>query len=126
MKKQIIHTNAAPAAIGPYSQAVRVGDTVYLSGQTPLDPSTMELVSGGIDAQAQQVFENLSAIAKAAESELAHAVKLTIYLTDLDNFQSVNKVMRNYFEEPYPARVTVGVASLPKAAAVEIDAILVV
>ncbi len=126
MKKQIIHTNAAPAAIGPYSQAVRVGDTVYLSGQTPLDPSTMELVSGGIEAQAQQVFENLSAIAKAAESELAHAVKLTIYLTDLDNFQSVNKVMRNYFEEPYPARVTVGVASLPKAAAVEIDAILVV
>ena len=126
MKKQIIHTNAAPAAIGPYSQAVRVGDTVYLSGQTPLDPSTMELVSGGINAQAQQVFENLSAIARAAESELAHAVKLTIYLTDLDNFQSVNKVMLNYFEEPFPARVTVGVASLPKAAAVEIDAILVV
>ena len=126
MKKQIIHTNAAPAALGPYSQAVRVGDTVYISGQTPLDPSTMELVSGGIDAQAQQVFENLSAIARAAESELAHAVKLTIYLTDLDNFQSVNKVMLIYFEEPFPARVTVGVASLPKAAAVEIDAILVV
>lgn len=126
MKKQIIHTNAAPAALGPYSQAVRVGGTVYISGQTPLDPSTMELVSGGIDAQAQQVFENLSAIARAAESELAHAVKLTIYLTDLDNFQSVNKVMLNYFEEPFPARVTVGVASLPKAAAVEIDAILVV
>ncbi|MAQ19914.1 MAG: reactive intermediate/imine deaminase [Gammaproteobacteria bacterium] len=126
MKKQIIHTNAAPAALGPYSQAVRVGDTVYISGQTPLDPSTMELVSGGINAQAQQVFENLSAIARAAESELAHAVKLTIYLTDLDNFQSVNKVMLNYFEEPFPARVTVGVASLPKAAAVEIDAILVV
>ena len=126
MKKQIIHTNSAPAALGPYSQAVRVGDTVYVSGQTPLDPSTMELVSGGIDAQAQQVFENLSAIARAAESELAHAVKLTIYLTDLDNFQSVNKVMLNYFEEPFPARVTVGVVSLPKAAAVEIDAILVV
>ena len=126
MKKQIIHTNAAPAALGPYSLAVRVGGTVYISGQTPLDPSTMELVSGGIDAQAQQVFENLSAIARAAESELAHAVKLTIYLTDLDNFQSVNKVMLNYFEEPFPARVTVGVASLPKAAAVEIDAILVV
>ena len=126
MKKQIIHTNAAPAALGPYSQAVRVGDTVYISGQTPLDPSTMELASGGIDAQAQQVFENLSAIARAAESDLAHAVKLTIYLTDLDNFQSVNKVMLNYFEEPFPARVTVGVASLPKAAAVEIDAILVV
>jgi reactive intermediate/imine deaminase len=126
MKKQIIHTNAAPAALGPYSQAVRVGDTVYISGQTPLDPSTMELVSGGIDAQAQQVFENLSAIARAAESDLAHAVKLTIYLTDLDNFQSVNKVMLNYFEEPFPARVTVGVASLPKAATVEIDAILVV
>ncbi len=126
MKKQNIHTNAAPAALGPYSQAVRVGRTVYISGQTPLDPSTMELVSGGIDAQAQQVFENLSAIARAAESELAHAVKLTIYLTDLDNFQSVNKVMLNYFEEPFPARVTVGVASLPKAAAVEIDAILVV
>ena len=126
MKKQIIHTNAAPAALGPYSQAVRVGDTVYISGQTPLDPSTMELVSGGINAQAQQVFENLSAIARAAESDLAHAVKLTIYLTDLDNFQSVNKVMLNYFEEPFPARVTVGVASLPKAAAVEIDAILVV
>jgi len=126
MKKQIIHTNSAPAALGPYSQAVRVGDTVYISGQTPLDPSTMELVSGGIDAQAQQVFENLSAIARAAESELAHAVKLTIYLTDLDNFQSVNKVMLNYFEEPFPARVTVGVVSLPKAAAVEIDAILVV
>ncbi len=126
MKKQIIHTNAAPAALGPYSQAVRVGDTVYISGQTPLDPSTMELASGGIDAQAQQVFENLSAIARAAESDLAHAVKLTIYLTDLDNFQSVNKVMLNYFEEPFPARVTVGVASLPKAATVEIDAILVV
>ena len=126
MKKQNIHTNAAPAALGPYSQAVRVGRTVYISGQTPLDPSTMELVSGGIDAQAQQVFENLSAIARAAESELAHAVKLTIYLTDLDNFQSVNKVMLNYFEEPFPARVTVGVASLPKAATVEIDAILVV
>ena len=126
MKKQIIHTNSAPAALGPYSQAVRVGDTVYISGQTPLDPSTMELVSGGINSQAQQVFENLSAIARAAESELAHAVKLTIYLTDLDNFQSVNKVMLNYFEEPFPARVTVGVASLPKAAAVEIDAILVV
>ena len=126
MKKQIIHTNAAPAALGPYSQAVRVGGTIYISGQTPLDPSTMELVSGGIDAQAQQVFESLSAIARAAESELAHAVKLTIYLTDLDNFQSVNKVMLNYFEEPFPARVTAGVASLPKAAAVEIDAILVV
>jgi len=126
MKKQIIHTSSAPAALGPYSQAVRVGDTIYLSGQTPLDPSTMELVGGDIQAQARQVFENLSAIAKAAESELSHAVKLTIYLTDLDNFQSVNKVMRNYFEEPYPARVTVGVASLPKAAAVEIDAILVV
>ena len=126
MKKQNIHTNAAPAALGPYSQAVRVGRTVYISGQTPLDPSTMELVSGGIDAQAQQVFENLSAIARAAESDLAHAVKLTIYLTDLDNFQSVNKVMLNYFEEPFPARVTVGVASLPKAATVEIDAILVV
>jgi len=126
MKKQIIHTSSAPAALGPYSQAVRVGDTIYLSGQTPLDPSTMELVSGDIQAQARQVFENLSAIAKAAESELSHAVKLTIYLTDLNNFQSVNKVMRDYFEEPYPARVTVGVASLPKAAAVEIDATLVV
>ena len=126
MKKQIIHTNDERAALGPYSQAVRVGDTVYISGQPPLDPSTMELVSGGIDAQAQQVFENLSAIARAAESDLAHAVKLTIYLTDLDNFQSVNKVMLNYFEEPFPARVTVGVASLPKAATVEIDAILVV
>ena len=126
MKKQIIHTSSAPAALGPYSQAVRVGDTIYLSGQTPLDPSTMELVDGDIQAQARQVFENLSAIAKAAESELSHAVKLTIYLTDLNNFQSVNKVMRDYFEEPYPARVTVGVASLPKAAAVEIDATLVV
>jgi reactive intermediate/imine deaminase len=126
MKKQIIHTSSAPAALGPYSQAVRVGDTIYLSGQTPLDPSTMELVGGDIQAQARQVFENLSAIAKAAESELSHAVKLTIYLTDLNNFQSVNKVMRDYFEEPYPARVTVGVASLPKAAAVEIDATLVV
>jgi reactive intermediate/imine deaminase len=126
MKKQIIHTSSAPAALGPYSQAVRVGDTIYISGQTPLDPSTMELVDGDIQAQARQVFENLSAIAKAAESELSHAVKLTIYLTDLNNFQSVNKVMRDYFEEPYPARVTVGVASLPKAAAVEIDATLVV
>jgi|TARA_B110000263_G_C15027477_1_gene382430 reactive intermediate/imine deaminase len=126
MKKQIIHTISAPAAIGPYSQAVRVGDTIYLSGQTPLDPLTMELVGGGIKAQARQVFENLNAVAKAAESELSHAVKLTIYLTDLNNFQSVNKVMSDYFEEPYPARVTVGVASLPKAASVEIDAILVV
>jgi reactive intermediate/imine deaminase len=126
MKKQIIHTISAPAAIGPYSQAVRVGYTIYLSGQTPLDPLTMELVGGGIKAQARQVFENLNAVAKAAESELSHAVKLTIYLTDLNNFQSVNKVMSDYFEEPYPARVTVGVASLPKAASVEIDAILVV
>lgn len=125
MGKERVHSEAAPAAIGTYSQAVRVGQTVYLSGQIPLNPLTMELVDGGIDAQIRRVFDNLAAVADAAGGGLSDVVKLTVYLTDLGDFQRVNEIMSLYFEEPYPARAVVGVVALPKAAAVEMDAILV-
>ena len=120
-----VSTPDAPQAIGTYSQAIRAGNTVYLSGQIPLDPRTMELVTGGFEAQARRVFENLSAVAAAAGGTLANAVKLNIYLTDLGNFAELNRVMAEYFTAPYPARATLGVASLPRGAAVEVDAILV-
>jgi reactive intermediate/imine deaminase len=124
MPRTIIHTEDAPAAIGTYSQAVRVGTTVYLSGQTPLDPKTMELVAGDFEAQTRRVFENLKAVAAAAGSTLDHAVRVGIYVTDLGNFPIVNKVMAEYFQQPYPARTTIGVASLPRGSAVEIDCVL--
>ena len=120
-----VSTPDAPQAIGTYSQAIRSGNTVYLSGQIPLDPRTMELVTGGFEAQARRVFENLSAVAAAAGGTLANAVKLNIYLTDLGNFAELNRVMAEYFTAPYPARATLGVASLPRGAAVEVDAVLV-
>ncbi|HVJ28917.1 MAG TPA: RidA family protein [Gammaproteobacteria bacterium] len=125
MPKEPIHTPRAPAAIGPYSQAIRAGSTIYLSGQIPLDPKTMELVKGDIREQARQVFDNLAAVAEAAGGSFANAVRLTIYLTDLANFPVVNEIMAEYCKEPYPARVTIGVAQLPRGAAVEIDGILV-
>lgn len=124
MTRSIISTASAPAAIGTYSQAVRAGDTVYLSGQIGLDPATMEMVDG-FEAQTVRVFENLKAVAEASGGSLADAVKLTIYLTDLSNFGKVNEVMARYFSEPYPARAAVGVRELPKGAVVEADAILV-
>jgi reactive intermediate/imine deaminase len=124
MPRTIIHSEHAPAAIGTYSQAVRVGNTVYLSGQTPLDPKTMELVAGDFEAQTRRVFENLKAVAAAAGGTLNHAVRVGIYVTDLGNFPTVNKVMAEYFAQPYPARTTIGVASLPRGAAVEIDCVL--
>ncbi len=124
MSKQIIATGAAPAAIGTYSQAVRVGDTIYMSGQIGLDPVSMQVVDG-IDAQIVQVFENLAAVAKAADSSLADAVKINIYLTGLANFAKVNEVMARYVPEPYPARAAVGVKELPRGALVEADAVLV-
>jgi len=125
MPKEPIHTPKAPAAIGPYSQAVRAGSTIYLSGQIPLNPATMELAKGDIRAQTRQVFDNLVAVSEAAGGSLANAVRLTIYLTDLANFPVVNEIMAEYCKEPYPARVTIGVAQLPRGAAVEIDGILV-
>ncbi|HHJ12790.1 MAG TPA: RidA family protein [Gammaproteobacteria bacterium] len=125
MQGKVIHTDKAPQAIGTYSQAVRCGDTVYLSGQIPLVPETMELVEGGMEAQIRQVFDNLSAVAAAAGGGLADIAKLNIFLTDLAHFPLVNQVMADYFSEPYPARAAIGVASLPKGAAVEMDAILV-
>jgi reactive intermediate/imine deaminase len=121
-----ISTADAPGAIGTYSQAVRTGNTVYLSGQIPLDPKTMELVTGDVETQVRRVFENLRAVARASGGDFANAVKVTVYLTDLGNFQTVNKVMAEYFSQPYPARAAIGVAALPRGAAVEIDAILVV
>jgi len=124
MKTEIIATPHAPAAVGPYSQAVRHGDTVYLSGQIALDPATGQLVSGGIDVQAQQVIRNLEAVCKAAGGDLGSIVKLNIYLTDLGHFATVNEIMAATFAEPYPARATVGVAALPLGAAVEMEAIL--
>jgi reactive intermediate/imine deaminase len=124
MARTIISTDQAPAAIGTYSQAVRVGNTVYVSGQIPLDPATKELVPGDMEAQVRRVFENLKAIATAAGGSLANSVRVTIYLTDLSHFALVNKVMAEYFSEPYPARAAVGVASLPRGAAVEADCIL--
>ena len=123
--RQAIHSPAAPAAIGPYSQAVRCGDTVYLSGQIPLDPQTMELVGGDIAAQSRRVFDNLEAVCEAAGGSLAQIARIGIYLTDLSNFAAVNSVMAEYFAAPYPARSTIGVASLPRGAQVEVDAVLV-
>jgi reactive intermediate/imine deaminase len=125
MSRQPIHTDRAPAAIGPYSQAVRCGSTVYLSGQIPLDPATMELVGGDIATQARRVFDNLSAVCEAAGGSLAQIARIGIYLTDLSHFAAVNAVMTDYFSAPFPARSTIGVASLPRAAQVEVDAILV-
>jgi reactive intermediate/imine deaminase len=125
MAREVISTPEAPQAIGTYSQAVRVGDTVYLSGQIPLDPQTMALVDGGMEAQITRVFDNLQAVARAAGGSLADVVKLNIFLTDLAHFALVNEVMARYFQEPYPARAAIGVASLPKGAAVEMDAVLV-
>lgn len=125
-QRTIIQTNSAPEAIGTYSQAVKVGETVYLSGQIPLVPDTMELVSGGMEAQIVQVFENLKAVAEAAGGDLADITKLNIFLTDLSHFALVNEVMAKYFNQPYPARAAVGVASLPKDVPVEMDAIMVI
>lgn len=124
MSKKAIHTDSAPAAIGPYSQAVRHGDTVYLSGQIPLHPETMEMVDGDVRDQVHRVFQNLSAVAEAAGGSLDDIVRLTVYLTDLANFGSVNEIMAEYFSEPYPARAAIGVSQLPRGAEVEIDAVL--
>ena len=125
MKKEIIRTDKAPQAIGPYSQAVKVGNTVYLAGQIPLIPETMALEQGDMRAQIRRVFENLGAVAKTAGGSLQDVVKLNVYLTDLAHFPLVNEVMAQYFQEPYPARAAVGVAALPKAAEIEMDAIMV-
>ena len=124
MNRSIISTPDAPSAIGTYSQAVRVGDTVYVSGQIPLDPATMQLVSGDIDAEIRRVFDNLKAIATAAGGSLASAVKVTVFLTDLAHFARVNEIMATYFPQPYPARAAVGVAALPRGARVEMECIL--
>jgi len=124
-QRRIISTTAAPAAIGPYSQAVRVGATVYLSGQIPLDPATGKLVEGDFGAQARRVFENLSAVATAAGGSLADVAKLTVYLIDLGRFAEVNEIMARYFAAPYPARAAIGVAALPRNSEIEIDAIMV-
>lgn len=120
-----IQTALAPAALGPYSQAIRSGSMVFMSGQIPLNPETMALVDGGIEAQTRQVFKNLAAVATAAGCDLQHAVKITIYLTDLNDFATVNSIMAEQFQEPYPARATIQVSALPKGSMVEIDAILV-
>lgn len=125
MAKSIISTDNAPQAIGTYSQAVKIDQTVYLSGQIPLVPKTMELVEGDIRTQITQVFNNLTAVAEAAGGSLADVVKLNIYLTDLSHFPLVNEVMSEFFSQPYPARAAVGVAELPKASQVEMDAVLV-
>lgn len=124
--KAVIHTASAPAAIGTYSQAIKVNNTVYLSGQIPLDPATMTLVDGDFAAQAHQVFKNLQAVCEAANGSLADIVKLNIYLTDLANFPVVNEVMAQYFKQPYPARAAVGISQLPKGAQVEADGVMVV
>ena len=121
--KQAIHTAAAPQAIGTYSQAIRCGDSIYLSGQIGLDPASMQLVDG-IDAQIHRVLQNLQAVAAEAGARLDHAVKLTVYLTDLSHFARVNEIMSTYFTQPYPARAAIGVAGLPRGALVEVDAIL--
>lgn len=122
--KSIISTDQAPAAIGTYSQAVKVDSTVYISGQIPLDPATGELVAGDMASQVRRVLDNLSAVAQAAGGSLADAVKLSVFLTDLAHFATVNEVMAEYFDQPYPARAAVGVAQLPKGAQVEADAVL--
>lgn len=125
MSRSIIHTDLAPKAIGTYSQAVRAGDTVYVSGQIPLDPSSGQLVSGDIEAEIRRVFDNLAAIAAAAGGSLAHVVKLGVFLTDLAHFAKVNEIMATYFHEPYPARAAVGVAALPRGVRVEMECVLV-
>jgi len=124
MTRTIISTPEAPAAIGTYSQGVRVGNTVYVSGQIPLDPATMQLVSGDIDAEIRRVFDNLAAVARAAGGTLDDAVKVTVFLTDLAHFGRVNEIMAAYFQQPYPARAAVGVAALPRGARVEMECIL--
>jgi reactive intermediate/imine deaminase len=124
MTKEAIHTDSAPAAIGTYSQAIRASKFVFLSGQIPLVPETMEIVDGDFEARARQVFSNLAAVANAAGGSLDDAVKITVFLTNLDNFATVNAVMEDFFEQPFPARAAVGVASLPKGVDVEADAIL--
>ena len=126
MSKKAIQSGGAPAAIGTYSQAITSGQFVFMSGQIPLDPGTMEIVDGDFEARARQVFDNLKAVAEEAGGSLDQIVKLTIYLTDLDNFATLNSVMTDYFHEPYPARAALGVASLPKGADVEAEAILAV
>lgn len=124
MKKTAIHSDGAPAAIGTYSQAIQSGQLVFMSGQIPLDPATMDIVAGDFETRARQVFDNLKAVANAAGGDLDDIIKLTIYLTDLDNFATVNTVMADYFTQPYPARAALGVAALPKGADVEAEAIL--
>jgi len=124
MNKSVISTDKAPAAIGPYSQAIKMGDTVYLSGQIPLDPESMTLVEGDISAQVHQVFKNLTAVCEAAGGTLQDIVKLNIFLTDLSHFATVNDIMTEYFRQPYPARAAIGVAELPKGAQVEMDGIV--
>ena len=124
MSKKALHTDDAPAAIGTYSQAIQTNGLVFMSGQIPLDPATMELVEGDFEARARRVFDNLRAVAEAAGSDLNSIVKLTVYLTDLSNFATVNSVMTEYFDEPYPARAALGVSSLPKGADVEAEAVL--
>ncbi len=123
--RAVIHSKQAPDAIGTYSQAVKVDNTVYLSGQIPLDPATMTLVEGGFEAQAEQVFKNLSAVCEAANGSLNHIVKLNLYLTDLENFTVVNEVMARYFREPFPARAAVGISQLPKGALFEAEGVMV-
>jgi reactive intermediate/imine deaminase len=125
MKRTIIQTDKAPAAIGTYSQAVKAGNTIYLSGQIPLDPKTMQLVDGDIDAHIVRVFENLKAVAEAGGASLNDVAKLNVFLTDLGNFARVNEIMARYFAQPYPARAAIGVASLPRGAQVEMDAVIV-
>lgn len=125
MSRTPIHTDNAPAAIGTYSQAIKAGNTVYLSGQIPLDPKTMQMVEGDIDAHIARVFENLKAVAEASGGSLAQVVKLNVFLTDLGNFARVNEIMARYFQQPYPARAAVGVAALPRGSQVEMDAVIV-
>lgn len=124
MKNEAIETEAAPAAIGPYSQAVGAGGWIFLSGQIGLDPATGTIVDGGVTAEARRAFDNLSAVAQAGGATLADVVKLTIYLVDLADFAAVNQIMRNYFDTPYPARATVGVVALPRGARIEVEAVI--
>ena len=126
INKATINTEKAPAAIGTYSQAIKVNNTVYLSGQIPLDPETMVIVKGGIQAEIEQVFVNLTAVCEAAGGSLKNIVKLNIYLTNLNDFSAVNNIMARYFDQPYPARAAIGVSALPKNSAVEMDAIMVI
>ncbi len=125
MAREVVTTDQAPQAIGTYSQAIKVGNTVYLSGQIPLDPATMNLVEGGIEAQIRRVFDNLQAVCRAAGGSLQDIVKLNVFLTDLGHFATVNAIMAEYFQQPYPARAAIGVASLPRGAVVEMDGIMV-